>query len=102
MLAPHPHEVLWHALRRRLQGRCHQRGGVVNVKAFFSEALGSALGSDRTPEDVIKHVTPSCSRPISEAAVARSSPRVGRIAGRRDARDRDDRRAELVRDIPAP
>jgi hypothetical protein len=41
------------------KGRCHQRGGVVNVKAFFSEALGQALELGiGTPEDVLKHVTP--------------------------------------------
>ena len=36
-----------------------QRGGVVNIKAFFSEALGQALElAIGTPEDVLKHVTP--------------------------------------------
>ena len=41
------------------KGRCHQRGGVVNVKAFFSEALGQALELGiGTPEDVLKQVTP--------------------------------------------
>jgi hypothetical protein len=40
-------------------GRCHQRGGVVNLKAFLGEALGSALELGiGTPDDVMRHVSP--------------------------------------------
>ena len=37
----------------------HQRGGVVNIKAFFTDALGQALELGiGTPDDVLRHVTP--------------------------------------------
>ena len=40
--------------RRRVE-----RGGVVNIKAFFTEALSSALDLGiGTPDDVLRHVTP--------------------------------------------
>jgi hypothetical protein len=39
--------------------RCDQRGGVVNVKAFFGDALGQALELGiGTADDVLRHVTP--------------------------------------------
>jgi hypothetical protein len=38
---------------------CDQRGGVVNAKAFFGDALGQALELGiGTPDDVLRHVTP--------------------------------------------
>src|SRR6478736_1113030 len=40
-------------------GRCHQCGGVMNIKAFFVDALGGALELGiGTPEDVLRHITP--------------------------------------------
>ena len=40
-------------------GMCHQRGGVMNIKAFFVDALGGALELGiGTPEDVLRHITP--------------------------------------------
>ena len=39
--------------------RGHERGGVVNIKAFFVDALDRALELGiGTPEDVLRHVTP--------------------------------------------
>lgn len=41
------------------EGRGHERGGVVNIKAFFVDALTSALDLGLgTPDDVLRHVTP--------------------------------------------
>ncbi len=41
------------------EGRGHQRGGVVNIKGFFVDALTAALDLGiGTPDDVIRHVTP--------------------------------------------
>lgn len=41
------------------EGGCHQRGGVLNIKAFFVDALTSALELGiGTPDDVVRHVTP--------------------------------------------
>jgi hypothetical protein len=40
-------------------GRGDERGGVMNVKAFFVDALASAIELGvGTPEDVLRHVTP--------------------------------------------
>jgi hypothetical protein len=45
--------------RGRGEGRCHQRGGVLNIKGFFVDALTSALELGiGTPDDVVRHVTP--------------------------------------------
>lgn len=39
--------------------RCHEHGGVVNLKAFFVASLQSALDLEiATPADLLKHVTP--------------------------------------------
>lgn len=44
---------------RGSKGRCHQRGGVVNIKGFFVDALTSALELGiGTPDDVVRHVSP--------------------------------------------
>jgi hypothetical protein len=44
---------------RRGKGRGEQRGDPVNIKAFFVDALTSALELRiATPDDVLKHVTP--------------------------------------------
>jgi hypothetical protein len=45
--------------RRRRARRSVERGGIVNIKAFFVDAITSALALKiGTPEDVIRHVTP--------------------------------------------
>lgn len=41
------------------KGGCHQRGGAVNIKAFFVDALTAALELNiGTPDDVLRQVTP--------------------------------------------
>jgi len=45
--------------RSRGEGGGDQRGGVLNIKAFFVDALTSALELGiGTPDDVVRHVTP--------------------------------------------